>query len=173
MASNFALQLFTNSKPAVSISLDFPSMMSLVNRFLNYPQPSYETHTGFWTAHRPYHTHKTHPQPTSYDHFSTLWCSTLYKPNISSSISRTFPELRSSSTTFLGPGSSLMFWGRAGMRRFPMLECLEIFLSMCQHRWLSGSSPILIYPTLSNHTDGWPISQQEETSSLMDEFHSH
>ena len=31
MASIFVLQLFTNSKPAVSISLDSPSMMSLVN----------------------------------------------------------------------------------------------------------------------------------------------
>ena len=29
-----------------------------------------------------HHTHKTHPQPTLYGHFSTLWCSTLYKPYI-------------------------------------------------------------------------------------------
>ena len=31
MASIFVLQLFTNSKPTVSISLDSPSMMYMVN----------------------------------------------------------------------------------------------------------------------------------------------
>ena len=41
------------------------------NPRLTHPSPT-QTH----------HTHKTHPQPTLFDHFSTLCCSTLYKPYI-------------------------------------------------------------------------------------------
>ena len=44
MASIFVLQLFTNSKPAVSISLDSPSMMYMVNDDVT-GKLSYETHT--------------------------------------------------------------------------------------------------------------------------------
>lgn len=45
MASAFALQLVRIRKPAVSISLASPSMMSLVDGFQNCPQHSCETQT--------------------------------------------------------------------------------------------------------------------------------
>ena len=48
MASTLTLQLFSYRKPTVSISLDSPSMMSLVSGFLNCPHspPMRHRHSG-------------------------------------------------------------------------------------------------------------------------------
>ena len=45
MASIFELELFRKRKPAVSISIGFPIDDAHGGRFLNCPQPSYETQT--------------------------------------------------------------------------------------------------------------------------------